>query len=79
MNSSLARKVTLTSRLSVQVRPLIELLQQGLQAVERSGVPLSPGALAPVLTNMEKNVEMYVERAKTATPGLPKTTEHLLE
>ena len=55
----------------MQVRPLIELLLHGLQAVERSGAPLSSDALAPIFSNLDKNVKIYAENAKTAKPGLP--------
>lgn len=53
------------------VRPLIELLSQGLQAVERSGAPLSADAIAPIFSNLDKNVKINAENAKTAKPGLP--------
>ena len=51
------------------------LLQQAVKILEQSGAPLSSGALAPLLTNLDANVAINEQRAKTATPGLPKGDE----
>jgi len=57
------------------VRPLMLLLQQAVKILEQSGAPLSSDALAPLLTNLDANVAINEQRAKTASPGLPKGDE----
>ena len=52
----------------------MDLLQKAIQALERSGAPLRSCALDPLFTNMKANMAINVQRAKTATPGLPKGT-----
>lgn len=57
------------------VRPLMQLLQQAVKALQDCGAPLSAAALTPVLTTVDANVVLNAERGKTASPGLPKETE----
>lgn len=57
------------------VKPLMQLVQQGVKALEDSGAPLSSSALTPTLANLDANVAKSAELAKTASPGLPKDTK----